>query len=329
MKHTILAILLASISINGFSQDLRRLSEKRNEFILKNYDQIKQRQATNPNSLPSNIKIIRDVPYAQYSKDNTLDIYYEDSKTSRKPVVIMVHGGDWLVGDKAASNIVVNKASYFVNQQDYIFISVNYRMEKNNIHPQEVSDVAEAIHWVHRNIKNYGGNPNKIILMGHSAGAHLVSLVATDPRYLNKVDTPIFAIKGVVSLDTGGFDLPYLLKSEQLKNDMGDNIIAQKSLEKVRSVYNFAWGNYSDAVLNDASPINYVSGNIPPFLLLQSSKNKSHQIIGDKFEKVFKSKLALVYRKDFPYSHEEMNELVGTPDDITTTIQQFIDKFIR
>jgi hypothetical protein len=90
-------------------------------------------------------------------------------------------------------------------------VSTNYRLIPHAAFPENVSDVARAIDWVCRNISQYGGDPNKGFVMGHSAGAHLVSLVATDPTYLEKCGRTLKDIKGVISLDTQAYDLLEML----------------------------------------------------------------------------------------------------------------------
>ena len=136
----------------------------------------------------------------------SLDIYAPKA-AENAPVMIYVHGGGWRAGDKAG---VGNKPSFF-NSKGWVFVSTNYRLIPHVAFPENVADVAKAIDWVYRNISQYGGDPNKIFIMGHSAGAHLVSLVATDPTYLEKCGRTLKDVKGVISLDTQAYDLLELL----------------------------------------------------------------------------------------------------------------------
>lgn len=318
MKKLILITLMSVSTLSHASRE---------ERIIENYDKIKARQEVK--LLSSNISIQSNIQYNLpfATKENQLDIYYQKNNKSNKPVVVMIHGGAWLVGDKASSSVVKNKAEFFVNKEDYIFVSINYRMEKNNIHPQEVSDVSYAIKWVYENINKYGGNPNNLIIMGHSAGAHLATLVTTDQKYLNNVNVPIKSIKGVVSLDTGGFDLPYLLRSETIKNDMGRGIKNKLILDRIQNTYEMAWRSYSVNDLSDASPINFVNRNVPAILLIESSKDKAHQLAADRFQKVLTNNGVSVFRKEYPYSHEEVNDNLGLMEEpITKDVGEFIKK---
>lgn len=133
----------------------------------------------------------------------SLDIYYNNLVDEKKPVVIWVHGGGWSIGDKI--NQIENKVSLF-QSLEYIVISVNYRLspfpyEVNNtdriMYPIHNNDVADAIKWVFDNVSQYGGNQNKIVLLGHSAGAHLVALTGTDNSFLENVGLNLTNIKGI------------------------------------------------------------------------------------------------------------------------------------
>ena len=103
-----------------------------------------------------------------------LDIYHP-KKTKDAPVMVYIHGGGWRRGDKDR----VGEKAVFFNSKGWVFISANYRLLPEGRHPNNVDDVAKAIAWTHDNIKKYGGDPEEIFIMGHSAGAHLAALVVT------------------------------------------------------------------------------------------------------------------------------------------------------
>ncbi|MFH1509472.1 MAG: alpha/beta hydrolase [bacterium] len=143
------------------------------------------------------------VPEAKLKKDSSL----EDSNTSNYPVMIFVHGGAWEIGDKGNHT---NKGAAFTNN-GYIFVSINYRLdteEQDTMHPDHTKDVAEAIAWVHNNIEKYQGDPDKLFLMGHSVGTHMISLSATNQDYLNDEGLSLSDIKGLVLLDGAEYDIP-------------------------------------------------------------------------------------------------------------------------
>ena len=122
----------------------------------------------------------------------------------RAPLLLFVHGGGWSIGDKRTGAGV--KAAHFT-QGGWAFASANYRLVPQATVEQQAADIAAAIAWARGNAAGHGLDPDKIVLMGHSAGAHLVALVGTDPRYLAAAGVPIAAVKGVILLDGAGYDI--------------------------------------------------------------------------------------------------------------------------
>lgn len=122
----------------------------------------------------------------------------------RAPLLLFVHGGGWSIGDKRTGAGV--KAAHFTGQ-GWAFASANYRLVPQATVEQQAADIAAAIAWARANAAAQGLDPDRIVLMGHSAGAHLVALVGTDPRYLAAARVPIGAVRGVILLDGAGYDI--------------------------------------------------------------------------------------------------------------------------
>lgn len=124
------------------------------------------------------------------------------------PVVMWVHGGGYAIGDKAQQ--VDDKVSLF-NADGWILVSVNYRLtvpgtSGSAVYPDHYQDVAASVAWVHSHIGDYGGDPTRIALLGHSAGADIVSNIVTEPTYLGEVGLRLDVISCAGPLDTEGFD---------------------------------------------------------------------------------------------------------------------------
>jgi acetyl esterase/lipase len=130
---------------------------------------------------------------------------------TKAPLLLFVRGGGWSIGDKA--HAAPEKARW-ANSRGWAFASANYRLVPQATVEQQVADVASAIAWLRANAAKEGLDPDRIVLMGHSAGAHLVALVGTDPRYLQTAGVPMSAIKGVVLLDGAGYDVPSQASAE-------------------------------------------------------------------------------------------------------------------
>ena len=124
------------------------------------------------------------------------------------PVLVWVHGGSWQAGDKS-TRLTTDKASYF-NELGFVFVSVNYRLasDTNDIRwPDFGDDVAAAVQWVRDNAEDIGVDSDEITLMGHSSGAHLVSIVGTSPSLLPRVGADRSDVACVISLDSVTHDL--------------------------------------------------------------------------------------------------------------------------
>ena len=122
----------------------------------------------------------------------------------RAPLLLFVHGGGWSIGDKRTGAGV--KAAHFTNA-GWAFASANYRLVPQATVEQQAADIAAVIAWARANAAAHGLDPDRIVLMGHSSGAHLAALVGTDPRYLAAAGVPIAAVKGVILLDGAGYDI--------------------------------------------------------------------------------------------------------------------------
>lgn len=150
---------------------------------------------------------------------NMLDVYFrnERNKDSRKPVVLFIHGGDWSGGDKkSVFGVNCGMAHWFVSR-GWVFVAANFQLAHNPLSskaeiPDQLDDLAKAMKWVAINIRRYGGDPARTILVGFSSGAHLAALLASDPAYLNKYRLTHAMIKQIICLDGAHFDIPLALR---------------------------------------------------------------------------------------------------------------------
>ena len=155
------------------------------------------------------------------------------ANATRAPLILFVHGGGWSIGDKRSGAGV--KGAHFT-AQGWAFASANYRLVPQATVEQQAADIAAAIAWARTNATVNGLDADRIVLMGHSAGAHLVALVGTDPRYLAAAGVPISAVKGVVLLDGAGYDIaaqmarPGNLVAGMYDAAFGKDVARQKAL---------------------------------------------------------------------------------------------------
>lgn len=185
------------------------------------------------------ITVTRDIPYEQGPR-HTLDIYTPRQSAQPAPVVVFFYGGNWDSGAKAMYRFV----GAALAARGVTTVIPDYRLYPQVRFPAFMDDAAAAVAWTHANIAKFGGNPERLFLMGHSAGGQIATLLALDRRYLRLHDlSPERDISGVIGL-AGPYDfLP--LHSVELK------IIFGPEMERARS-----------------QPINYVTPGAPPMLLL-------------------------------------------------------------
>src|SRR6476469_9027720 len=156
-------------------------------------------------------EVKRDIPYVAKGPERQVrDVHYQkDAKNL--PVVFWIHGGGWQAGDKKEVQI---KPKAFT-EKGFVFVSTNYRLLPHVDMETIVRDVAHSIRWVHDHIAEYGGDPDRLLVMGHSAGAQLAALVCTDDRYLKAEGVPLSIVKGCVPVDGDTFDVPAIIETAE------------------------------------------------------------------------------------------------------------------
>lgn len=135
-----------------------------------------------------------------------LDFYPAASAKGSAPLIVFVHGGGWKRGDKRNATGAA-KIAHFTGR-GYAFASINYRLVPEASVEDQAQDVANGLARLIRDARALGVDPNRIVLAGHSAGAHLSALVATDPQYLKRAGIGLERLKGVVLLDGAAYDVP-------------------------------------------------------------------------------------------------------------------------
>ena len=202
-------------------------------------------------------RIERDIAYVEPRNERQLLDVYAPSAGSNLPVIVWVHGGGWMQGSKSA---VDQKPAAFV-EKGFVFVPMNYRFVPQVTMDTIVRDVAKSVGWVHANIARYGGDPNRIFIMGHSAGAQLAALLCIDRRYIEAERVPRTSIKGCVPVDGDTYDVPL-----QVATATARRMSLNQPPPKMGHPEKF--GNLERQ--RDLSAVNHVAPNrgIPPFLIL-------------------------------------------------------------
>jgi acetyl esterase/lipase len=181
------------------------------------------------------------------------------------PVVVFVHGGFWMMGDKDFFGWGPEIGRCFA-RLGIGAVMMSYRLAPQVNYRGEAEDVARAIAWTHRHIREYGGDPQQLYACGHSAGGHLVSLVATDPTYLMALGLKISVLRGVISV-SGVYRVPEL----DLNLNSRD---ARPAVARVGLRLNLFAPVFGDDAKQRlaASPLSHVRAALPPFLLIYAQR---------------------------------------------------------
>jgi acetyl esterase/lipase len=205
------------------------------------------------------VERIRDQSYGEYGRRNRLDVYRRRDRPEGCPVLVTVHGGAWIIGDKAqqAQPLVHHLASL-----GWVCVAINYRLSPRSTFPDHVVDVKRALAWVKANIASFGGDPGFVAISGGSAGGHLASLAALtagDPDLqpgFEGADTGVQAcvpFYGVYDLTNRegkwGADLVRFLERTVIKRPFAE---AREAFER-------------------ASPVSRVHPGAPPFLVIHGT----------------------------------------------------------
>ena len=259
------------------------------------------------------IKIFKDIPYVEIKGVNpnftSLDIY-TPVIGENCPVIVFIHGGTWSLGDKG----ILNYKTIAFAKANFVYVSINYRLSPDIKHPIHASDVAKAITWIYKHISDYGGDPQNIFLLGHSAGGHLAALIATDEHYLKDLGFSTKIIRGVIGLDSAAYHLPTLIRSEP------ENYY----------LFEMAFSNNSN-IWEKASPIYYVEKgkSIPPFLLIYAGDREVSKMVNLAFAKALQIanyQIHLHYASDKDHISIE-RDLGKLGDNTIEKIFQFIYKY--
>jgi acetyl esterase/lipase len=137
-----------------------------------------------------------------------LDLYLPEGAVAKpRKTIVFIHGGGWRRGNKDRYHFVGRAFA----EAGYVVVLINYRLYPQVRFPAFVEDAARAVAWVHANVRRYGGDPERIFLIGHSAGAHIAALLALDPHYLDAAGVPRSAIDGMIGLAG-----PYVFHPERM-----------------------------------------------------------------------------------------------------------------
>ena len=251
--------------------------------------------------LPEGTQVQRDLAYGA-SPRQAVDVYSLPGAHAQ-PVIVMVHGGAWAFGDKDYKGVVESKLAHWL-PRGTVFVSVNYRMLPEQPVAGQAADVARALAYVQAHAREWGGDPARITLMGHSAGAHLVALLSADPALAHGYGAQRW--RATVALDSGALDVGEIMKRPHLR------------------LYDRAFGKDPDT-WRQLSPTQQLSRQAVPVLVVCSTQRRDRPC--DQAQAYTQRARALGVAGDVlpqDLDHGEVNKQLGAEENYTAAVDRFL-----
>ena len=271
-----------------------------NHFTQNSDDVDADGESPRPVTLPTGVRLMRDVAYGTDDRQR-MDVYLPQQPVGA-PVIFMVHGGAWRVGDKAAQAVVENKVTRWVSK-GFIFISTNYRMLPKTGPVEQAHDIVSALATAQGKARSWGGDPSKFILMGHSAGGHLVALLAASPDLALKAGAKRWL--GAILLDSAALDVVEIMEAKHSR------------------LFNQAFGGDA-AYWRKASPFHVISETATPFLAVCSTHRNDSCPQATRFVTKATSLNVRASILKQPVSHKEINQTLGLEGSYTDAVESFM-----
>lgn len=253
--------------------------------------------------------VVRDVRYSDSTHARHVLDVYAPAGAKDLPVIFWVHGGGWQGGDKSDVQL---KPKVF-GEKGFVFVALNHRLWPTVEMGAIIRDVAQAFAWVQANIARHGGDPRRVLVMGHSSGAQLAALLCTDERYLKERGLSLAPIKGCVPVDADTFDIPAII-------EMAETRARVHGLPPPKNGHRVKFGN-DPALHRDFSAVTHVAKDkgLPPFLILYVAGHPDNTAQALRFGAVLKEAgvpVRVFGAKDT--DHGRINANLGVPGDPAT-----------
>jgi arylformamidase len=225
------------------------------------------------------------------------------------PVVFWIHGGGWQAGDKTDVQI---KPRVFA-ERGCVFVSTNYRLLPHVEMEVLIRDVAASLGWVHKNIGQHGGDPKRIFVMGHSAGAQLAALLCIDDRYLKAEGVPFGVLKGCVPVDGDTYDVPAIIMTAELRQTV-------HGLPLPTVGHRVKFGNDPQKHIDFSAVTHVAKGKgIPPFFILYVAGHPDVTAQARRLGAVLeKAEIPVAVYGARETTHSKLNTDLGQSDDPAT-----------
>ncbi len=263
----------------------------------------------------------RDIPYVEKGHERQILDVYSPPGAKNLPIVFWIHGGGWQVGDKKD----VQRKPKFFTDKGFVFVSTNYRLLPSVEMGDIVRDVAKALGWTHKHIADFGGDPHRMFVMGHSAGAQLAALVCIDERYLKAEGVPLTDLKGCVPVDGDTFDVPAIIATAEAR-------WKAHGLPRAKYGHREKFGNTPEKH-KDYSAVTHVAKGkgIPPFLIVHVAGHPDTTAQAVCLRNALKAAdVPVTLFGGRETTHNKLNADLGVPGDpATKALVAFLDRCLK
>ena len=273
------------------------------------------RAQTAPASGPTPTK--SSIPYVENGLPRQVLDIYAPPNAKDLPVVFWIHGGGWEAGDKSDVKL---KPQWFMDKR-YVFVSTNYRLLPEVDMGTLIRDVAKAFGWVQKHIAEYGGDPKRVLVGGHSAGAQLAAILCTDDRYLEAEGVSFDVLLGCVAVDGDTYDVPAIIETAETR-------LRVHGFPPPKNGHRVKFGNTPENHQDFSAVTHIAKGKgIPPFLILYVNDHPDTSIQAQRLAAVLKESgipATLFGAKET--NHNRLNDDLGVPaDPATLALAKFVE----
>ena len=294
-----MVLLLLALAFPAVGGPLRDWLQQR----AASHDALAEEDVASSGRLPAGARKLADLAYGPDVRQR-LDVYLPAGEGQGRPLLLMVHGGAWRMGSKQAANVVDNKLAHWL-PAGVVLVSLDYRLLPQAPVEEQAEDVASAVAWVQAHAAEWGANKRQLVLMGHSAGAHLAGLLSTDAVLRQRHGVQPWV--ATVLLDSAALEVAGIMRGPHFP------------------LYDKAFG--SDAARWDRlSPTRLLSAGTPPLLAVCSLQRVESctqaRGLADKGRQA--GVVVQVLPQDL--SHGQINQQLGTAGDYTRQVDRFLQQ---
>lgn len=264
---------------------------------------------------------VSNLPYVENGHERQVLDIYAPPGAKNLPVLFWIHGGGWQSGDKTS---VKTKPEWFL-KKGFVMVSINHRLLPDVPMDVLIGDVAKAFGWVRKHIATHGGDPNRVLVGGHSSGAQLAAIICTDDRYLKAEGATFDCLIGCVPVDGDTYDIPAIIEVAETRRRVHHQPQATFGHRE-------KFGNDPAKHLDFSAVTHVAKGKgIPPFLILFNAAHPDNSAQAQRFGTVLKDAgipVTLFAGKDT--DHVKLNNDLGLPGDpATAELEKFVARVLE